>query len=349
LKTRLQKPSGKNSFLKKPHSFKPGLYPIAAGIALLLLPFGARAFDFSPDASRVLSDPAYMPLQGEVFGSTEYINSNTSSTTDNPVGALKFSTTTLSNTVNQVLGYGLTSEIELRVTDSYEWPSTTNSFPTGVVTVTHSDGFIDPTFTALWRVIDQQDHPLSWDLIASYSPNLINAQSADPTENGTVGRGGASGTFGTAISQKTRDFTFYLQGTATYLDNRTIFNPANNITTSYDPGWQYFINVATQTRFGAQWSLNLNYAETFNGGVNTSFVNGAGILISSLNQSGQVQEFTADLNFHVIPNRFVLSFIYNHYFYNGVSNTNQTLPANSTQTDEKDQDVLNGELRYVFF
>ncbi len=335
--------------MKKPRPFKHVLYPTAAGIALFLLPLGARAFDFSPDASRVLSDPAYMPLQGQVFGSTEYTYGNTGSTTENPVGALKFSTTTLSNTANQTLGYGLTSEIELRVTDSYEWPSTTNSFPTGTVTVTHSDGFIDPTFTALFRMVDQQDHPISWDLQASYSPNLVNAQSADPVENGTVGRGGASGTLGTAISQETRDFTFYLQATATYLDNRSIFNPANNITTSYNPSWQYLINVATQTRFGAQWSLNLNYAETFNNGVNTSFVNGAGNTINSLNQSGQTQEFTAGLNFHVVPNRFVLSLIYNHYFYNGVSNINQTLPANSTQTDEKDQDVLNGELRYVFF
>jgi len=322
---------------------------ILGGCWWLLVTAPVQALDFSPDASRVLSDPAYMPLRGQVFGSTEYTYGETSSTTDNPIGALKFSTKTLSNTVNQVLGYGLTSDFELRVSDSYEWPSTTNSYPNGGVTVTHSDGFIDPTFTALLRVVDQQDHPISWDLLASYSPNLISAQSADPVENGSVGRGGASGTFGTAISQETRGFTFYIQATATYLDNRSIFNPANNITTRYDPSWQYFINAATQTRFAPQWSFNMNYAETFNDGVRASFVNGGGTTINSLNQPGQTQEFTAALNYHLVPNRFVASLIYNHYFYNGVSNINQTIPANGTQTDEKDQDVLNGELRYVFF
>ncbi len=335
--------------MKKKYPLKAGFYPTAAGIALFLLPLGARAFDFSPDASRVLSDPAYMPLGCQVFGDTEYSYANTSSTTDNLVGTLKSSNSTLSSTVNQVLEYGLTSEIELRVTDSYEWLSSTNSYPNGGITVTYSDGFIDPTFTALFRVADQQDHPLSWDLLASYAPNLLNAQSADPAVNGTVARGGATATFGTAISQKTRAFTFYLEGTTTYLDSRAILNPSNNITTSYDPSWQFFIEVSTQTRFSAQWSLNLTYAETFNGDVNTSYVDSRGAAVNSISQSGQVQEFTAALNYHIVPNRFVISLIYNHYSYNGVSNTNQTIPADSTQTDEKDQDVLNGELRYVFF
>ena len=335
--------------MRKPHPLKRGLCQAVAGIALFLLPFGARAFDLTLDASRVVSDPAYMPLGGQVFGSTEYSYANTGSITNNTLGALKSSNSTLSNTVNQVLEYGLTSQIELRVSDSYEWLSSTNSYADGAVTETRSDGFVDPTFTALLRVLDQQDHPISWDLLGSYAPNLINAQSADPVENGTVARGGATGTFGTAISQKTRDFTFYLEGTTTYLANRSIFNPSNNITTSYDPGWQCFVNAATQTRFSPRWSLNLSYSETFNGNVNTSFVNSGGDLVSSVSQSGEVMELTAALNFHLVPNRCVLSFIYNHYFYAGISNTNETLSGSSTMTVEKDQNVFNGELRYVFF
>ncbi len=334
--------------MKTPHNLKRDLYQIAAGIVLFLLPIGVQAFDFTPDASRVVSDPSYLPLGGQLYGSTEYTYGNTGSNTDNSLGALKSSNSTLSNTVNQALEYGLTSDFALRVSDSYEWPSSTTSYPDGTIMVTHSDGFIDPTFEAIWRALDQKDHAMNWDLLVTYAPNLFNAQSADPTENGTVARGGDTETFGTAISQKLKDFTFYFEGTMTYLDNRSVFNPGNNITTNYDPSWQYYIDASTQMRFSRQWSLNLSYSETFNDNVSASYVNSRGNLISSISQPGEVFVFTAALNFHAVPNRCVLSFIYNHYFYDGVSYTNDTVPSNSTFTNGKGEDVFNGELRYVF-
>jgi len=334
--------------MKTPTNLKPSLWQTTAGIALFLLPLGAGAFNFTPDANRVVSDPSYLPLGGQVYGSTEYTFGNTGSTTDNAVEALKSSNTTLSNTVNQVLEAGLTDDFTLRVGDSYQWLSSTTGFPDGTQNLTRSDGFIDPTFTAIWRALDQKNHPLNWDLQVSYAPNFFNAQSADPSENGTVARGGDTGTFGTSISQKTADFTFYLQGTLTYLNNRSVFNPANNITTDFDSIWQYFLNVSTQTRFSPQWSLNLGCSETFNDQVNTSFVNGGGNLISSVSHPGEVLVFTGALNFHAIPNRCVLSFIYNHYFFDGVSNTNETLPGNSTTTYAKEENAFSGELRYVF-
>jgi hypothetical protein len=264
------------------------------------------------------------------------------------VQAFKSSNTALSNTVNQVLEVGLTDDFALRAGDSYQWLSSTTNFPNSPDTVTHSNGFIDPSFTAIWRALDQKDHSINWDLQATFSPNLFNAQSPDPSENGTVARGGDTETLGTAISQKTRDFTFYLQGTMAYLDNRSVFNPGNNITTSYDPSWQYVLNASTQTRFGPQWSLNLGCSETFNDNVDTSFVNSGGTLISSVSQPGRQLTFTAALNFQAIPNRCVLSFISNNYSYDGVGNSNQTQPANSTTTVDKGENAFNGELRYVF-
>jgi hypothetical protein len=334
--------------MKKLINLKRDFWKTTVGIIFCLLPLGAGAFDFTPDASRVVSDPAYLPLGGQLYGSSEYTYGNTGSTTDNSVGAFKSSISTLSNTVNQALEYGVTRDFALRVSDSYEWPSTTTSYADGAVTVTHSDGFIDPTFEAIWRALDQQDHPVNWDLLATYAPNLINAQSADPVENGTVARGGDTETLGTAISQEMRDFTFYLEGTVTYLDDRSVFNQGNGLTTHYDPSWQCFINISTQTRFSPQWSLNLSGSETFNENADASYVNTGGDLISSISQSGDVLEFTGALNFQAIPNRCVLSFIYNHYAYTGVSNTNETQPGSSTMTDEKDEDLFNGELRYVF-
>jgi hypothetical protein len=91
------------------HDFTRGLTRIAFGLALVLLPIGAQALDLTPDASRVVSDPAYLPLGGQLFGSTEYSNGNTSSNTDNYLAAPKSSNNTLSNTVNQAFEYGITN------------------------------------------------------------------------------------------------------------------------------------------------------------------------------------------------------------------------------------------------
>lgn len=338
----------RTDYMKVKPDLKRGLPQTLLGFALFLLPLGANALDFTLDASRILSDPSYLPLGGQLYGSTEYSYGNTSSNTNNSIGALKSTNTTLSNTVNEILEFGVTRDFSLRVSDSYQWTAATASDPNGANTSTHSNGFIDPTFEAICRVLDQKDHPISWDLLATYAPNLLNAQSADPTENGTVARGGDTETFGTAISQKTKDFTFYLEGTLTYLNSRSVFNPSNNITTNYDASWQYFLNASTQTRFNSQWSLNLTASETFNDSANAFFINSGGTLVNSINQPGEVTTLTSALNFQAIPNRCVLSFIYSHYFYDNISNLNQTFPGNSTTTNEKGQDIFSGELRYVF-
>lgn len=319
-----------------------------AVLTFCLLPLGARAFDLTLDPSRVVSDPSYLPLAGQLYGSSEYTYGKTDSNTNDALGNIKSANSTTSNTVNQVLEYGITDDFAFRVGDSYEWPSTTFNYPSGLQTTTHSDGFIDPSFAILWRAVDQKDHPFSWDLTATYAPNLFPAQSADPSENGTVGRGGDTETLGMALSQKMKDFTFYLQGTVTYLDDRSVLNLANNINIDYSHSLQYLLNIATQTRLDKQWSFNLNYAETFYDNANASYVNSQGKTISSISQSGQSEEITAALNYHLLPNRFVLSVIYNHYFFNEGSNTNLTLPANSTTTNNKEEDLFNGELRYVF-
>lgn len=334
--------------MKTPHYLKSSLTRYALGFALFLLPLGASALDLTPDASRVISDPAYLPLGGQLYGSTEYSNASTSSSTADNLGAFRSANNSLSNIINQVFEYSVTDDFTLRVSDSYEWNTSTTSFPDGTNTVTNSNGFIDPSFGLVWRVLDQRDNSISWDLLGSYSPNFISAQSADPTENGNVARGGDTETFGTALSYKMRDFTLYLEGTAAYLDNRAVLNPANQITTSYDSSWQYYLLVSTQTRFAPQWSINVGLSETFNDSVGASYVNGGGTLVSSSNTPGDVTDIILALNFQAIPNQFVMSFVYNHDFYNNSINTNFTFPGNSTTNFDKDEDVLSGELRYVF-
>jgi len=334
-------------------NFQPALTSrlsqIVFASALAFLPIRAVALNFTPDASRVISDPSYLPLGGQLFGSTEYSNSQTNSTTNNSTGALDSWNTTLNNTITQLVEFGLTDDLTLRATGSYEWLETNTTPPAGAVTVTNSNGFSDTAFTALWRVLDEKDHPFNWDLTGAYTPNLINAESASPIQEGTVARGGASAAFGTALSYKTKSFTLYGSGTATCLDSRTILNPSNGTTTTFDSSWEYVFTLSTQTRFWDRWSLNAGLSSTFYDNQNASFVNAGNHLITFVDRPTGLTALTGSLNYQAVPNRFVVSLIYTHDFYGDGGNTYPAQPNSDTTITDKDENVLSGELRYLLF
>jgi hypothetical protein len=334
--------------MKIQNNFKRGLYQTVSLLALIILPMGAEAFDLTPNVSRVISDPSYLPLEGQLFASTEYSYGNTSSNTNNYLKTLSSSNNTISNVIIQDFAFSFTDDFTLRVTDSYEWLNSNTTDTSGGNTVTNSNGLVDPTFGVTWRFLDETRNLINWDLIGAYAPNLIQAESASEDEIGTVARGGDTEMLGTALSYKSQDFTLYLEGTMTYLDNRNVLNPANGITTNYNSSWQYYLDVSTQTRFSNQWSVNLALAQTFIDNVNASYTNGGGTLIAYTRVPGGVTDLIGSLNFQAVPDKFVISAIYNHNFYNIGSTTYATVPTSDTTTFNKGEDVFSGELRYVF-
>ncbi len=328
--------------------FKHRFTRCALGWIFILLPLAAHAFDLSPNVSRVVSDPSYLPSGGQLFGSTEYSNANINFNTNDAGGAETSMTNTISNAVSQVFEFGLTGDFTLRVADAYQWSTTNGTNADGSISITNSEGFVDPSFGIIWRVLDEQDHFFNWDLTGSYAPNFINAQSADPTENGTVARGGNTASFGTALSYKGEDFTLYLQGTATYLNDRSISNQASDITIDYNSSWQYAFSVLTQTRVAKKWSVNLGLSRTYIDNISGSFTTGNGTLFTIGDQPGNVTTFISSLNLQFAPNRFVMSILYDYDFFDNGTFTNFTLPNNSTTTTNKGENVYGLEFRYVF-
>ena len=193
----------KEALMKNPREIRDGFWKTLLGLALALLPMGAMALDLTPDASRVLTDPAYLPLGAQIFGNTEFSLGEANSTTNDHLGALLVSNSTAISTILQVLDYGVTRDFTLRVTGYFQLLGSTNTPASGGSTITTSDGLGDPIFAAVWRVLDEKEHPFNWDLIGSYTPSLIKAESATPELNGTVARGGAMASGGTALSSNT--------------------------------------------------------------------------------------------------------------------------------------------------
>jgi hypothetical protein len=307
-----------------------------------LLPLHAMAIDLTPDASRVLSDPSYLPLKGQLYGSTQYSYGSGHSETDNYLGVEQGSNKTVTNTVTQVLQYGLTDDFTLRVHDNYQWGHSDRNGTTSS-TDTNFNGFNDPAFEATWRVLDQRSFPISWDIFGGYAPDWINAKQASPTEDGTVARGGDMTTIGTALSYKMRDFTIYGSGRATYLGSRDIYNQTNGNTSDYDANWQYGLALATQTRLTNLWSVNVGVAETFNQNASVTRTSGA----DYTNDPGNSTALTTALNYQVVPNRVVASLTYGHDFFTDGHNDYAVATSDTTQRNHY-SDTVGVNLQYVF-
>jgi len=320
----------------------------ALGFALAL-PLQAGALDFTPDPSRVLTDPSYLPMQGQVYGSTEYSFQRTEWDTDDNLGVQTKSNTNTASVIDQELEYGVTNDFTLRLTDSYEWLKANVSEPFSPSTDTHSYGFTDPSFGATWRVLDQQRFPFSWDLIGDYAPNLIDAKSASTEEDGTVARGGWTGTLGTALSYKTRDFTMYGDALATYQGNRKTFNETTHDSVTYDSSWEYQLALNTQTRLTDLFSVNLGVTQTFNNNDDANQVTTSGHTLDFTYEPGDTTDFNVALNYQLIPNTLAGALIYVHSFYdNDTSSVYSTSTKSNTTLKNESTDTFGAKLYYAF-
>jgi hypothetical protein len=343
------RPSGDRAFMniKPEHAF--GICPRILGLILALSPVQALAWDLTPDPSRVISDPAYLPPGGRLYGITEFSYGQTYSDTNNYQGAFHSSNNTSSTTVTETLEFGVADDLTLKAYGSPEMQESTTNYANGASTVTYSEGFDNPTFGVVWRALDQKADPLNWDLIGTYSPNLAKDKDAAAEGlEGNMARGGDTASLGTALSYKTKGFTLYVSGTAVYLDNRDVLNQTDGIITTYQSSWQYGALLSTQTRFDDFFSFNASVSQTFGEPADASNVNTGGKLIAFTNQPGDDTTLSAAVNFHVKPGWAVASLIYTHFFYGDSGYTYAAQADSNTTTINKGEDALGVEMRYLF-
>ncbi len=319
-------------------------FKLFAGTFLFALAVHAHALDFTPDASRVLSDPAYLPQQDQFVSTTSLSVTRARSDVYDYLGALKNSNTVTSTALSQTFSDGITDDLTLRLTAAYGHSKSTSNPPGGTPSSTFSYGLDDPVVGMTWRALDQKDHAVNWDLIASYAPDLVQAIAATPTQVGSVARGGQATTLETAVSYKTRDFTIYVDGGATYLSTRSLSDNIN-IATTYTPHWQYFLGLNTQTR--------LNEAFAINAGVTGTFYNkyhGAipGTQTAFDVKAGSVAVFNVALVYNITPNKLAATLTYSHSISANTSVDFTTLPALSTTTGNRKENALGARLQYMF-
>jgi hypothetical protein len=307
-------------------------------------PLPALAQDLSASGDRIVSDPTYLPLQGQLYGASAYGYGSTSSTATNIADGSKTPSKTTSNTLSQTLEYGLTNDLTLEVTDDYGWTHEVVS-PTGKPSRDlSSNGFSDPSFGATWRVLDQRDHaPVDIDLSAAYAPDIVSAQLASPSDDGSIARGGDALRLSGAVGWESRQLTVQGYFTGAHYGAATVFDP-QGAELSRSGFWQPTIGLRTQARFTDRFSLNVDGAYNF--GRTTS---GVSSVIAGPDQTdtGDYGSVGATLNYHFIPNRLVGSLGYTHTFY-GATNVSYQLDPAADYTLDRSSDSLAVGLKYVF-
>ncbi len=318
----------------------------AAGAALCCLPFNAYALDLTPDSSRILSDPNYLPLAGQIYGSSEYTHTWTNGSSFNDLGTKTSSFYINTNTLTQLLAYGVTDDLEVYgqadyVPDSYRQVDNVS----GTQSFFKSSGFGDPSFGFDWRVMEPNPYyPVNVDLFGAYTPDAVDSEAASTTENGTVARGGQSGNLGAAVGYQTRDFTARGSFTADINGDSNTLNLASGQFAHTQGYTDYILALETQTRLDPLFSVNAGISHTFASNEN---VTNTATDLAHMNQPGDTTALHAALNYNLIPDQVVLSGVYSHQFY-GNSHTSYADVAFDTSSRQRYGNVLGVQLYYAF-
>ena len=314
----------------------------AAFAAFMLQP--ALAQDATQDPLRILSDPAYLPLQGQFTGRTTYNYGWLSGGVYDASHAKLYGFHTDSNEFRQYFDYGLTDDLSLNVGMSYD-PSVTQKRDYSGGTVEHLErqGFSDPSFGLTYRAVDQRTAPFNLDLYTNYQPDWIDAKAPSVGHDGSIARGGDLAQFGAALSHVTPGFTILGRFEADYNGDRSILQPASGLSSHEGSNWDYLLGLETQTRLNDRFSLDGNASYTFNG--DSGIVSAGGVPHDW--QPGNVTDLGVAVDYQMVPNRFVASLGYDYRIHDDTSNLFPGAPASDTSVKYKDENVLGVKLNYA--
>jgi hypothetical protein len=319
---------------------------LAALIGLLCVRPEARAqvLDMTPDSGRILSDPNFLPLAGQFYGTTAYSHGWTDGNSANSAGLETSSFHINTNTLDQLLSVGITDDLAVNASIEYA-PANFREidYASGRSATFNSSGFSDPTFGATWRLFDQNAWPVDLDLLGSYTPDWIDAHTATAYEDGTVARGGEAGTVGAALGYDARSFGIRGAFSADFLGDSSSYNLANGDTVETEGHSDYTLSLDTQTRLTDLFSVNAGLAHTFAS-------NQTGVNLTSgaphYSEPGDNTALQLALNYNFIPNQFVISATYAHDFYDN-GRTFYDDPADDTETRDKNGNIVGVKLSYA--
>ena len=119
---------------------------------------------FAPITDRILADPTFLPLKGQVLGNTVYSYTEFREIENNAAGQKRFSEVERGNHFSQYLSYGVTDRLSIRASEEYTTSNDKERLVSGTTSRVDYSGFTNPVFGMTYRVLDQTQVPFLWDV-----------------------------------------------------------------------------------------------------------------------------------------------------------------------------------------
>jgi hypothetical protein len=311
------------------------------------------AADTADAGQRILSDPMYLPYAKQVYGTTSYSYASGTFSSFGLSGAEFSHESVRASRITQTVGWGITDEFTLRLSDTYVDDSTTYHFPNSTYSGSlDASGVTNPTLSSTYRAIDQiKGAPVSVDVIAAYSPNLIGGREATFERRGNEGSGRQSFTTTLAVGRVSSTFTIRGSLGAAYLGKRSVeyLVPAGEQTEAY---WDYVLSTSMQARLTNAVSINGGYSYTVTGNTTTAYYAFAGDY-AGRNSGGDIGDLNIALNYHFRSNALVAQFAYDNLQFGRLNTRFHDLPSSRVRHIDqyiggRHSDEVTARLYYVF-
>jgi hypothetical protein len=325
--------------------FLGGLFSSSNSESSFQTDYQAATSLFEPISDRIISDPLYLPLKSQFYGSTAYTYNLSRSNNFNYKGIKTAKSSTDANTFAQTLLYGVTDKLTMRLMDSYEFAKAFRALSSTGASITSNDqGFNNPTIGTTYRVIDQSSYPADIDLTLTISPNSFKDKEAGGGHDGTVASGNQPVTLTTAIGREMKAFTISGVFSAIYAGNRYYEALTNNENYYEHQYFNYNFAINTQTRITDRLSFNLGTGYTITDkAYDTNLTTGTKFTSTLANTLA----FNTAINYHIIPNKLVGSLTYT---YDDFSNSKSTYTAAASDTSSKNHyaNIFGARVDYLF-
>ena len=157
-------------------------------LTLFVLFVTTQAFAWEVDSTKALSDLLYIPAQGSFYGQTS-LDAVYLEGTIRPASGGKVDFESRSNSLKQVLGYGITERWQVGFQYQNQFYDRTQIDNNGS---NRSTGGANPQITTLYRLLKQEDDSINLDLRAGLEPDLIDSETNSDTDTSNYASGGSN-------------------------------------------------------------------------------------------------------------------------------------------------------------
>ena len=319
----------------------------------------AAAADWDSDTTRLLGDPGFLPLAGQIEGSfsTTYSVDRYDFTND---AFFKNSASYRRTGLGflPALNYGITDDITIFA--NLGWGNSFNrenytrerlifGIPIRIVSVKgtttfHALGADNPEFGATWRAIDQRNAPVSVDITGSYAPDIFKSRSASAVQTGSFADGGQSGNVQLAISREMQLLTLRAYGTFSYEGRRNELADSGFEDLRSAPHAAYAAGLQTELRLLPWLALHAGVTAQQAMQFDRSTISPYGVTPVTIMPSGSISPYAGVL-LPFFDRRLTAEVMYQHDF---IDNETQQFPYGSNRYDKDESDLVTGRLRFVF-